>query len=170
MSRKDRAPMKQAEQVGSLLKQIFREQGLDDRLSRYQAWLIWDKLVGKQIAQRARPLRFRQGILEVQVDHPVWMQQLQMLKPTILAKLNQQLPNADITDIYLRKAPNPTGRRQQPQTVESPKWQQMQLTQEEKEQIEAQLESLDNEELRAELRRLFSLQKRLDKGREQEGG
>ncbi|MCK4691898.1 MAG: DUF721 domain-containing protein, partial [Desulfuromonadales bacterium] len=81
MNRRERPPMKQAAKVANLLKQVLGDKGLEDRLSRYQTWLIWDKLVGEQIALRARPLRFRQGVLEVQVDHPVWMQQLQMLKP-----------------------------------------------------------------------------------------
>ncbi len=167
MSRKDRAPMKQAERVGTLLKQVLGDKGMDDRLSRYQAWLIWDKVVGEQIANRARPLRFRQGVLEVQVDHPVWMQQLQMLKPKILEKLNQQLPNADITDIYLRKAPTPIARRKQPTEPETPIWQKVELSEEEKQQIEKQLEVIDNQELRAEMRRFFTLQKRLDKGRKE---
>jgi len=160
--------MKQAERVGTFLKQALGSKGIDEaRLSRYQAWLIWDKVVGKQIANRARPLRFRQGILEVQVDHPVWMQQLQMLKPQILAKLNQQLPNADITDIYLRKTSSPTAQRQPATQPEPPKWQQEELTVEETQQIENQLESLKNPELRDEMRRLFTLQTRLNKGRKE---
>lgn len=167
MSRRDRAPMKQAERVGTLLKQVFGDKGMNDRLSRYQAWLIWDKVVGEQIANRARPLRFRQGVLEVQVDHPVWMQQLQMLKPQILAKLNNLLPDADITDIYLRKAPMPTARKQAPPEPEPAKWQQAQLTEAELQQIDKQLEPINDMELRDEMRRLFTLQKRLDKGRKE---
>ncbi|NOY12661.1 MAG: DUF721 domain-containing protein [Deltaproteobacteria bacterium] len=160
--------MQQAQRVGTLLKQVLGERGIDDRLSRYQAWLIWDKLVGEQIARRARPLRFRQGVLEVQVDHPVWMQQLQMLKPQILAKLHQQLPDADITDIYLRKAPTPTARREQKTEAEPPAWQRAQLTEKEKQQIEEQLAPLADPELRAEMRRLFTLQMRLNKGRKED--
>lgn len=167
MSRKGRAPMKQAERVGTLLKQVLGDKGMDDRLSRYQAWLVWDKVVGEQIANRARPLRFRKGVLEVQVDHPVWMQQLQMLKPKILEKLNQQLPNADITDIYLRKAPNPYTKRQSTQEPEPPKWQQAQLTEAEEQQIEKLLEPIKDSELRDEMRRLACLQKRLNKGRKE---
>ena len=167
MSRKDRAPMKKAERVGKLLKQVLGDKGMDDRLNRYQAWLIWDKIVGEQIANRARPLRFRQGVLEVQVDHPVWMQQLQMLKPKILEKLNHQLPNADISDIYLRKSPTPLARPQKQVEPETPKWQHIELTEAEMAQIEKQLEPLGDSELRAEMRRLFTLQKRLDKGRKE---
>jgi hypothetical protein len=165
MSRKDRAPMKQAERVGALLKQVLGDKGMDDRLSRYQAWLVWDKVVGEQIANRARPLRFRKGVLEVQVDHPVWMQQLQMLKPKILEKLNHQLPNADITDIYLRRAPTPYANNKQVSEPEPPKWQETQLTEAEQQQIEKQFDSIQDSELREEMQRLACLQKRLNKGR-----
>lgn len=167
MSRKGRTPMRQAARVGSVLKQVLGNNNLDDQLSRYQAWVIWDKLVGEQIAHRARPLRFRQGILEVQVDHPVWMQQLQMLKPKILEKLQQQLPNADITDIYLRKAATPHARgRLSPKKQEAPKWQETQLSEREKKQIEIQLNPLQDPDIKDEMRRLITLQKKLDKGRD----
>jgi len=165
MNRRNRPPMKQAEKVGNLLKQVLGKKGMDDRLNRYQAWLIWDKVVGQQIATRARPLRFRQGTLEVQVDHPVWMQQLQMLKPQIIAKLKQQLPNADITDIYLRKAPTPYTGKQKTQEAEAPKWQLAQLSEEEQQKIDQVLEPIKDRELRDEMRRLATLQKRLNKGR-----
>lgn len=166
MKRSDRPPLKQAEQVGSLLKRVLGDRGLDERLTRYQAWLIWDQLVGEQIASRARPLRIRQNVLEVQVDHPVWMQQLQMLKPKILEKLNREIPNAGITDIYLRKAksipPRPQATRE---AASPPKWREIELSSAEQQQIEEQLTELRDPELRQELKQLFTLQKRLDKDR-----
>jgi hypothetical protein len=155
--------MKRAEQVGSLLKQVLGAQGLADRLSRYQAWLIWDKLVGEQIAHRARPLRIRQGVLEVQVDHPVWMQQLQMLKPKILEKLNQQIPNAGITDIYLRRAQSLPPRLPPAPEAAPAKWREIELSPAELEQIEERAREIKDPELRQELKRLFRLQKQLDK-------
>jgi len=164
--RSDRPPLKQAAQVGSLLKQVLSDQGLDDRLSRYQAWLIWDKLVGEQIANRARPLRIRQNVLEVQVDHPVWMQQLQMLKPKILEKLNRQIPNAGITDIYLRKAKSiPAGPQAAPEVTSPPTWLKIELSAAEQQQIEERLSAIGDPELRNEMKRLFTRQKQLDKDR-----
>ncbi|SHI81608.1 Protein of unknown function [Malonomonas rubra DSM 5091] len=166
MSRKDRAPMKKAERVGPLLKKVLGDRGMEDRLNRYQAWLIWDQVVGKQIAERARPLRFRQGILEVQVDHPVWMQQLQMLKPQILQKLNQQLPNANISDLFLRKAPTPYSNRVKGQKEpEVPKMELAELTDQEQREIEEMFATLHDTELQAEMKRVATLQKRLNKGR-----
>lgn len=159
--------MKQAEPFGSLLKQLLGHQGLAHQLTRYQAWLIWDKLVGEQIARRARPLRLRQNVLEVQVDHPVWMQQLQMLKPKILEKLQQKIPNAGITDIYLRKSSTALHRPTEsaPQSGPPP-WKQQSLTQQELEQIDHQLAEITDTELRAEMKRLFCLQARLNKQRQ----
>ncbi len=167
MSSNKRPPMRQAQKVGSLLKEVLSEQGLGDKLSRYQAWLIWDQLVGEQIAQRARPLRLRQGVLEVQVDHPVWMQQLQMLKPKILEKLHQKIPNAGITDIYLRKGHPGRAASMVKKKEDSgpPAWQAIELSSEEQQKIEDKLQDVTDPELKAEMRRVFTLQKQLDKDR-----
>lgn len=165
MSRSKRAPMRKAISIGSLLQQVIDDQGMNDRLSRYQAWLVWDQIVGEQIARRARPLRFREGVLEVRVDNPVWMQQLQMLKPKILQKLNDRLPNAHIEDIYLRRgkhAPRPMAESSTPAPAA---WRQQELSSHDREEIETSLRALNDPELKEELRRLFSLQKQLENAR-----
>ncbi len=163
MSRNERPPLKQAEAVGSLLKKLLGDKGLDARLPRYQAWLVWDKVVGEQIARRARPLRIRDRVLEVRVDHPVWMQQLQMLKPQILKKLHAQLPDCDIEDIYLRRGNlKPTATAPEKQT---PDWQSESLSTTELAEIEQNLAPLQDKDLKEEIRRLFIRQKKLDKAR-----
>lgn len=168
MSDPERPPMRHAASIGSLLRQVLDSQGVGDRLSRYQAWLVWDKIVGEQIARRARPLRLREGVLEVKVDHPVWMQQLQMLKPKILQKLNQQLPNAHIEDIYLRRGSHAPQKQPQLPTPTPAKWRNQKLEQEDLEIIEKSLQGLEDTELQDELRRLFTLQKRLTKAQEED--
>jgi len=160
--------MKHVERVSSLLKQILSEPGIGEQLNRHQAWLVWDQLVGEQIAARARPYKLRKGVLEVQVDHPVWMQQLQMMKPQILEKIAAKIPNAGITDIYLRQTRNPETYhpRKAKQTSEPPPWTKIQLNENEKQSIEEELGQVNNIELKHELRNLFTRQKQLDKGRE----
>ncbi|MDA3903959.1 MAG: DUF721 domain-containing protein [Desulfuromusa sp.] len=167
MNRSNRPPMKKAEKVGSLLKQILGQPGIGEQITRHQAWLVWDQLVGEQIAARARPLKLRKGVLEVQVDHPVWMQQLQMLKPKILEKINAIIPNAGITDIYLRQTRTSQTYKPQKlrQTSEPPPWTQIELSDTEKELIEEGLSPVDNSDLKDEMRKLFTRQKQLDKDR-----
>ena len=163
MKKEKRPRLKQAEAVAGLLRKVLGDQAMDERLPRYQVWLVWDKAVGEQIAAHARPLRVRERVLEVRVDHPVWMQQLQMLKPQILKKLHSHLPDCDIEEIYLRRG-NP-----QPQQKEEPterlNWQQQELSNTELQEIEESLIGIENPELKTEMRRLFSRQKRLDKAK-----
>ncbi len=159
--------MKKAEWVGTLLKQILGQPGFGEQITRHQAWLVWDQLVGEQIAARARPLRLRKGVLEIQVDHPVWMQQLQMMKPQILEKISSKIPNAGITDLYLRQTRSsqtyqPRKTRQIP---EPPPWTKIELSDAEKDAIEDELSPVNNSDLKHELRKLFIRQKQLDKER-----
>ncbi|SEA24013.1 Protein of unknown function [Desulfuromusa kysingii] len=167
MKRSDRPPMKHAEKVSFLLKRILGQPGFGEQLNRHQAWLVWDQLVGEQIAARARPFKLRQGVLEVQVDHPVWMQQLQMMKPQILEKIAAKIPNAGITDIYLRQTRKPQtySPKKQKTTPEPQPWEGMELTEAEKDSIEEKVSPIANMELRHELRKLFTRQKQLDKCR-----
>lgn len=158
--------MRQAAGIGQLLKEVLDQQGVGERLSRYQAWLVWDKIVGEQIARRARPLRLRDGVLEVRVDHPVWMQQLQMLKPKILQKLNARLPKAGIEDIYLRQGSHTAAKKIAAPPAAENRWREQPLGSEELEEIEKSLQGLEDGELRDELRRIFTLQKRLSKGQQ----
>jgi len=160
--------MKKAERVGFLLKQILGQPGFGEQITRHQAWLVWDQLVGEQIAARARPLKLRKGVLEVQVDHPVWMQQLQMMKPQILEKISAKIPNAGITDIYLRQTRGAQTYRpvKTRQATEPPPWTKIELTDDEKVSIEEKLSSIKNSDLKNEMRRLFTRQKQLDKDRE----
>ena len=168
MKRSDRPPMKQAERVSSLLNQLLGQPGVGEQITRHQAWLVWDQLVGETIAARARPLKLRKGVLEVQVDHPVWMQQLQMMKPQILEKIEAKIPNAGITDIYLRqtRGAQTYHPRKLQKTTEPPAWTQVELTAIEKEAMESELSPIDNLEVKDELRKLFTLQKQLDKMRD----
>ncbi|BCR03936.1 hypothetical protein DESUT3_10050 [Desulfuromonas versatilis] len=133
-------------------------------MREYRAWQVWDEVVGPQIAARARPLRIREGVLEVRVEQPVWMQQLQLLKPRILAKLNERLGAGTLKDIYLRR-----GRIQADELPESgpdpAAWKHTPLTEEEKAEIEATLASLADPEIKRQLRALMMRQAQLKKSR-----
>jgi hypothetical protein len=154
--------MKSAASVGALIQNILRQQGLDGRLREYRAWQVWDDVVGPQIAARARPVRIREGILEVRVDQAVWMQQLQLLKPKILVRLNERLEGATIRDLYLRRGKI---ERETPETPAPtpPSWQSASLTEAEESDIEAALAPLADPELRQSLRAILVRQAKLEK-------
>lgn len=138
-------------QVGDLVEQLLSSRGLTTQLKKYQTWSCWNDVVGPQIARHAQPLRIRDRILEVRVAQPVWMQQLQLLKPKILKQLNERLSEELIEDIYLKRGPvtppeEPT--ENQPKRTTP-------LTEADQSHISDILEGLDDPDLRKSLSQLI---------------
>ncbi len=77
--------------MGDLVGQVLGDLGLDSVAKSHKIGLIWSDAVGVQIAAHCRPLGLRGDVLELEVDSPVWSQQLQLRKPELLAKLAEAL-------------------------------------------------------------------------------
>jgi len=84
--------------LGSMLK----ARGLGSRLDEYRVFGQWEKSVGPVIARHAQPQTVRGKKLTLVVDSPAWMQQLSLLKPQIVEKVNRTLGKETIKDIMLR--------------------------------------------------------------------
>jgi len=84
--------------LGSMLK----ARGLGSRLSEYRVFGQWEISVGPAIARHAQPQSLRGKKLTLIVDSPAWMQQLALLKPEIMEKVNRTLGKEAVTDITLR--------------------------------------------------------------------
>jgi predicted nucleic acid-binding Zn ribbon protein len=57
---------------------------------------VWPSAVGQTIAEAAQPTAERGGVLTVSCAAAVWAQELDLMGPTILERLNQALPNGGI--------------------------------------------------------------------------
>ena len=79
------------EPVGDLVSKVLGDLGLDGVALAHQIGSRWTEIVGPQVAAHCRPLGIRAGVLELQVDSPVWSQQLQLRKTDLLAKLEEAL-------------------------------------------------------------------------------
>ena len=134
MNKPRRPRLKQAARAGDLVDKMLKGFGLDERLQQYRALIIWEEVVGPQIAARTRPVRIRDGVLEVNVDQPTWMQQLQLMKPKILAQLNAELGKATIKDLYLKRGK--VNVRVDKPVEQPPAWRMVQLDDSEKQQID----------------------------------
>jgi hypothetical protein len=64
-------------------------------------WRVWGDAVGAAIARRAEPVRFRGRTLVVAVSSTPWMQELNLLKRSIVAALNERLPQPLVDDLFL---------------------------------------------------------------------
>ncbi len=56
-----------------------------------QIWDIWDTAVGKPIAMNAKPDKYKDGILMVNVSSSAWIHQLKFLEKEMILNINKQL-------------------------------------------------------------------------------
>lgn len=113
----------------------------------------WPQVVGEEVARRSQPGLLRNGRLQVTVVDAVWLQQLTMLKPAILAGLESHLSSRMVLDIFftvgtlsfpaLQRQRTPRGRRER-------------LSPEEQEHVEAILRPVQDQECREVLGRILT--------------
>lgn len=93
---------KKPEKLSHALGRMLNARGMGGRLEGYRVLGQWEKSVGPVIARHAQPQTVRGKKLTLVVDSPAWMQQLSLLKPEILDKVNRGLGKTAIKDIALR--------------------------------------------------------------------
>ena len=85
--------------IGKVLPKLLRDLHLESQLEGYKVLTRWPEVVGASVSAHVTPLSFRGGRLTVRVDHPVWSHELNLLKPELLKRLNQDLHPPVIHDI-----------------------------------------------------------------------
>jgi predicted nucleic acid-binding Zn ribbon protein len=89
--------------VRGILSKVLAFRGLDKKVERYEFILQWPEIVGEKMAEISKPDYIRNKVLFVQVLHPVWAQELTMMKPVLLQSLSRYLKPGDIVrDIVFR--------------------------------------------------------------------
>jgi len=73
--------------VGGLVGKVLGDLGLDGVALAHRIGVQWEEIVGPQVAAHCRPLGIRAGVLEIEVESPVWSQQLQLRKTELLGRL-----------------------------------------------------------------------------------
>ena len=59
----------------------------------------WDKVAGSKIASRSEPAYVQKNTLWIHVRDSVWMQHLHTMKPELIEKVQQFMPDLKINDI-----------------------------------------------------------------------
>jgi len=131
--------------VSDLLAALLRGTPAEKRLKEGNIWLVWDEAVGSTIAAHAQPAAFRDGTLTLTVDSAPWMQQLTFLKRDLIAKVNDELGEGLVKDVYMKAGKVSSGK-----PVEQPKTpKRRELSENERKWVAEQSESLTDPELRA---------------------
>jgi hypothetical protein len=132
------------------LGRILKAHGLEGRLCEYRILGRWEKTVGAVIARHAHPQSVQGKKLTVIVDSSAWMQQLSLLKPELVEKINENFGRAVITDIILKLGEITTTTA----TLETPPIR-TSLSQEERSMIEDCLQVIRDSATRESIRRVM---------------
>ena len=76
------------ENAGSILASIFKNIGMEDSLTLVRLQREWTTLFDEPLSLHIYPASLNNGILVVNVDSPLWLQQLKFFKQDILQKLD----------------------------------------------------------------------------------
>jgi predicted nucleic acid-binding Zn ribbon protein len=88
--------------VGDLLKEYLRDKGWLSGNPYDPLFRDWNRLAGEVLGAHSRLLDVRDGFLQVEVDHPGWLQMGQLRKAAILDKARRLAPGARIEGIRFR--------------------------------------------------------------------
>jgi hypothetical protein len=90
--------------ISSVIEQALRELGLKKGLERAKIFFFWQEIVGKEIAQHARPEKLQGSELIIRVTSSSWANELSLLSEEILAKAAKKLGG-----FYIKKLNFKTG-------------------------------------------------------------
>ncbi|HUJ16619.1 MAG TPA: DUF721 domain-containing protein [Nitrospirota bacterium] len=142
---------KKLDRVSSTLAGILRSRGMQGRLEEYRIFGQWEKTVGGLVASHARPTTMRGSKLFLTVDSPAWMQQLSLLKPEIIEKVNRGLGKDAVQDIALTLGEVPKAEHTPP----APRSFRAELTPDERTRIDDAVAEIRDPEVKAAFRRVM---------------
>lgn len=85
--------------LGGLLDRVIMERGWTTPLAVSSVMARWDKLVGPQIASKATPESFEDGVMTVRCESTAWAVQIRQMKYDIMRRFNGELGDDVVKDV-----------------------------------------------------------------------
>lgn len=93
------------EALGDILKGLLAAQpGFREAWALVRLEKSWINIAGPELAKYVWVADLRRGVLFLEVSNPAWATQTHFYKETILEKIKQQIPEAEVLDIKTRVA------------------------------------------------------------------
>lgn len=86
------------EPIGSIIEKFLSER----KIVPANPLGNWEDVVGSQVASRAKPVKFRKGVLTVHVYDSIWKHHLELHKEEILKKINDRSPSEPVVKIVFK--------------------------------------------------------------------
>ena len=87
------------EQVGEVIRKLFRQEGLETPLNEYRLVESWGKVVGPVISKYTQNVFIKGQVLHVQLKSSVLRNELMMNRKMLVSHLNDAVGSQVIVDI-----------------------------------------------------------------------
>ena len=84
-----------------ILKSLLENYSVQEGQTYHSFFRSWARIAGPDVAAHSKVEDIRAGVVIVEVDHPGWIQMIQMKKNPILKKIQQLYPELGIKDLRL---------------------------------------------------------------------
>ena len=89
--------------IADVMAQVLAQKGMTERLAQVGVIAEWAEVVGAQIASVTEPVSITaDGVLWVRVTTAAWMNELSLLAPTLLQRLNAVPGRAPVKQLRFR--------------------------------------------------------------------
>jgi predicted nucleic acid-binding Zn ribbon protein len=95
--------------AADVLRELLKQRGWEAADPYLPLFRCWPQIAGPQLGARSRLAEVEGGVLVVEVDHPGWLQMLQLRKSAILAAARAAAPGARIDELRGRIPNRPEG-------------------------------------------------------------
>lgn len=156
--------------LGGLIAGSLKALDLERRIKEQTCLLVWDEVVGEQVAAAAQPEFVRDGRLFVVAKSPVWANELGFYKSEMIERLNRRVGARVLKDIVFKvgRLTRARSRDSGAEPRETPSAEGIPLTNAELQEIEAAV-SQAAPELADHVRHLLELAARVEKWKRSHG-
>lgn len=88
--------------VDSLLRSYLRAHGLEEKFVEHSLADVWPKVVGPMFGRYTKTVRFKSGIIYIEMTSAMARNELLMKKTKLLAAINEHLGEKSAKDIVIR--------------------------------------------------------------------
>lgn len=100
---------REVRRIGDALDGVLERLGVADVVERHEVFVMWQRLLGSEIAGAARPYRLDGDTLVVRVINSAWMNELSLRQNELLARLNTGRKRGSIRRLVFRLDPEAKG-------------------------------------------------------------
>ncbi|HEX6470239.1 MAG TPA: DciA family protein [Streptosporangiaceae bacterium] len=96
---------------GAAIRDLLAERGWERQAAVGGVFGNWDRIVGRQVAEHTTPTAFADGEVVIVADSPAWAQQVRLLAPVLVRRLNEELGDGTVRRVTVRGPASASGRR-----------------------------------------------------------